>query len=310
MQIKENISLKHFANYEIGGPARFFCEAKTTEDLLLGAQFAEEKKVPIFILGSGTNLLISDHGFNGLVIKISLNDIREEGGRMLRAGAGTLMSDVLLYAAKKGYGGLEWAGGLPGTLGGAVRGNAGAFGGEMKDVIFSVDFFNLDTLKIETKLAEECEFGYRSSIFKTRLPRAVILSAVMQFVSTEPVHLERVIREKMEYRKERHPLEYPNIGSIFKNIPVEKLNHGLRTEFAGVIKQDPFPVIPIALLISEAGLKGVSAGGAMISPKHPNFIVNVCDATSEDVRSLIHLVKEEMRSKFNITPEEEIIFLN
>ncbi|MDP3894642.1 UDP-N-acetylmuramate dehydrogenase, partial [Nocardioides sp.] len=227
--------------------------------------------------------------------------------------------------------GLEWAGGLPGTVGGAIRGNAGCFGGEIKDVVKSVKSLDVETLREVERNFPDCDFGYRSSVFSARPARFVlrskaggggsalggknsrsynkeiILSAIFGFKKGDAEEIGKSVNEKIAYRRERHPLEYPNAGSIFKNIDAEKISKKYIGQFSCVIKKDPFPVVPAAYIISEAGLKGVSLGGAMISPKHPNFIVNVLEAKSSDVKNLIKLVKSEIKNKFDIELEEEII---
>ncbi len=326
----ENINLSEFSNYKIGGPARFFFEAKNVEEIAWATQEAKRKGLAVFVLGGGTNLLIGDEGFEGLVLKPSLNFLEVEG-ETIRAGAGAKMADVLDVSAKAGLGGLEWAGGLPGTLGGAIRGNAGCFGGETKDVVSSVESFDAETGKTITRTNQECNFSYRTSIFKedgpsrrSRQAGEIILSAVLALKKGDASRVAKAIQEKIDYRLSRHPMENPNIGSIFKNVSLARINADVtqidadtirvhlrsnpRTSaFTVPVKIDPFPVIPAAYLISEAGLKGVSSGGAMVSPKHPNFIVNVLEAKASDVKSLIGLVKSEVKSKFGLELEEEVM---
>ncbi len=221
------------------------------------------------------------------------------------------MSDLLDFTAKNGLAGLEWAGGLPGTVGGAIRGNAGAFGSETKDAILEVT--SIDISKKDIKLVKrnnlECKFGYRNSFFKQYDGREIITEAIFSFQKGEPAAIAKAIVEKINYRKMRHPMEYPNIGSIFKNVDLKIIAKNRQEDFLHVVKSDPFPVVPTAYLITEAGLKGVSFGGAMISSKHPNFIVNSLNASSSDVKHLIKLVKVTVKKKFGIELEEEIIYV-
>ncbi len=230
------------------------------------------------------------------------------------------MAKLLNYATSKSLSGLEWAGGLPGTLGGAIRGNAGCFGGEIKDAVVSVRSFNIKSEKIVERMARACKFGYRDSVFKNIAARdgagmagEIILSVTLAMAKGDKKAIMRAIREKIEYRKKNHPLEYPNIGSIFKNVPVptraSKMTKWCSLTFRGAqfsVKTDPFPVISAAKLISEIGLRGVSFGGAMISAKHPNFIVNVWNAGAGDVKNLIALAKAEVKRKFGVALEEEV----
>lgn len=321
-QFKENVPLSKFSHYKIGGPARFFFEAKSEKDVRWAVGEAKARKLPIFILGSGTNLLIDDKGFDGLVLRPDIKEIKAHK-QIVTVGAGTLMTDVLTFATERSLVGLEWAGGLPGTVGGAVRGNAGCFGGEMKDRIVSVRSFNIKTMKVVTRAGNECAFAYRHSIFKKKNAAEIILSVTLALTKGNKKEIAKVIKERIKYRKEHHPLEHPNIGSIFKNVPLDtvykkggvKYKKSLRETalvFRGSsfsVKTDPFPVISAAKLVSESGLRGVSVGGAMISPKHPNFIVNVLGAGSTDVRCLITLAKAEVHKKFGIHLEEEVQLL-
>lgn len=308
MITKEHVSLKEFSHYKIGGLADVFIEANDHADLVRALRWAKEEEGPNFILGGGTNLLLDDLGYAGIVIKPNIRFIEEYDGRV-RVGAGTLMSELLDFSAERGLSGLEWAGGLPGTVGGAVRGNAGAFGGEIKDSIESVDSFDTEAMKPVRRTNTESRFGYRASVFKERKGKEVVTAATFKLKRGNPEAIKKLIKEKIDYRSSRHPMEYPNIGSIFKNIDINEIPPQRLRAFRGVIKTDPFPVIPAAYLISEAGLKGVTHGGAMVSPKHPNFIVNVFDAKARDVRSLMDLVMQEVFKKFKVhlEPEVEIV---
>lgn len=314
------------SSYRIGGPARYFFEAPDLKGLKKALAEAEKTELPIFILGSGTNVLFSDRGFDGLIIKPLFADLKADGN-MVTAGAGVLMSDLLNFAAENGLSGLEWAGGLPGTLGGAIRGNAGAFGGEIKDAAQSVVSLNITSspFKLIKRNLDECGFEYRSSIFKKIGSAEIIISSVLKLAVGDRRAIKNSIEEKIRYRAERHPLEYPNIGSIFKNVPLTRISADIkrinadsirvnqrgsrRLSFTAPVKNDPFPVVSAAYLISEAGLKAVSLGGAMISPKHPNFIVNVLNASANDVKGLIGLARAKVRNKFQIYLEEEVIIL-
>ncbi len=305
---KENVPLSEISSYKIGGPARYFFEAKSAGELKSAVEEAKKRNLDFFIIGSGTNLLLSDEGYPGLAIKMAISFI-ESSGNEISVGAGALMADLVSFSIKNNLSGLEWAGGLPGTVGGAIRGNAGAFGGEIKDTLKKVKSFDTATLEEKERSAAECEFGYRYSIFKNPSNKEIILSASFDFKTGDGKEIEKSINEKIAHRKERQPLEYPNAGSIFKNVDLKKIPAEHLARFEGKIKKDPFPVVPTAFIISEAGLKGISSGGAMISTKHPNFIVNMSNATALDVKNLINLAKKEVKNKFGIELEEEIIFV-
>lgn len=319
-----DIELANYSNYRIGGKAREFFEAKNVNELEAALSAARKNNTKTFILGAGTNILFDDEGFDGLVLKPALSYINRVSGTELNVGAGVLISELLDYTVGEGLSGLEWAGGLPGTLGGAIRGNAGCFGGEIKDVVASVTALQIPIINLQfTNKSQsinfkkagkinfankECKFDYRSSLFK-QTSDYIILEATLSLKNGDKKKIHEAIQEKIDYRKSRHPMEYPSIGSIFKNIPVASLKQSSIKALKPVIKNDPFPIIPAAYLISEAGLKGVSYGGAMISPKHPNFIVNVQSASSRDVKNLIQLVKSSVQEKFGIEIEEELIIL-
>ena len=309
----ENISLKDISYYKIGGRAKYFFEAKNVEEIKQAIERARAFDERIFVLGSGTNILINDDGFDGLIIKPDLKII-EFGDNSVRAGAGVLMNNLVDLLVEENFSGFEWAAGLPGTVGGAVRGNAGAFGGEIKDMVSKV--ISLDILSSGLKIIErslsDCFFDYRSSIFKNQSSgkfktKEIILEVVFNIKKGDLSEIREATERNINYRRDKHPLEYPSLGSSFKNILLSRINADIK--FAVPVKNDPFPVIPAAYLISECGLKGVSCGGAMISPKHPNFIVNILDATAKDVVNLIELAKNEVRKKFNLELEEEIEYL-
>lgn len=302
---KEQILLSQFSNYKIGGPARYFFEAKTEREVGDALAVAKRLKLKVFVLGGGTNLLIDDKGFNGLVLKPAITFLKSKG-TSVEVGAGVLMKDLLSYVTKKKLSGLEWAGGLPGTVGGAVRGNAGAFKGEIQQVITNVTSIDIASGEKMVRTKKECHFGYRSSIFKEKQKKEIVISATLQLEKGDTEKIKAAILEKIRYRRDRHPIDYPNIGSIFKNVGLDSVPLKARVGLKKVVKTDPFPVVPTAYLISETALQGVSFGGAMISPKHPNFIVNVLEASASDVLALVALVKKEVYKKFCIRLEEEV----
>ncbi len=312
--LEEKIKLSDHSSYKIGGPARYFFRAKKAEEIIKNIDKWRKIADGVFILGGGTNILFSDNGFNGLVLKPDFNNIKKINEFSLSVGAGVLMDDLINHFLDKGFAGLEWAGGLPGTLGGAIRGNAGAFGGEIKNIVKEVVSIDISsTPKIIRRKNKECGFSYRNSVFSSGgkeqviNPGEIIIEAILDLKKGDKKLIRDIIQKNIYYRKEHQPLEYPNIGSTFKNVDIKKAPKNRIKEFKFVIKTDPFPVIPAAYLISEAGLNGVSCGGAMISPKHPNFIVNVMHASASDVRNLIELAKSEVKNKFGIDLEEEII---
>lgn len=314
--LQKNVPLKNLNNYKIGGSASYLFEIKNIEDLKSGllefySLFHSEKdSPPIFILGGGTNILVDDKGFQGLVIRNLLSYIESANGEDLIVGSGTDFSELLKFCIENSLSGLEWAGGLPGSVGGAIRGNAGAYKGEIKDNLKSVTSINLKNFDYKNRSNIECNFGYRTSVFKTdEAKNEFITEAIFSLKKGSKEEISRLIQEKIDHRKARHPLEYPNIGSIFKNIPFGLVPDKFKDEFKQYIKEDPFPVLPVAKLFSIAGFKGKRVGGVVISEKHPNYFVNIDNGSSEDVRNLVEFAKKEIKDRYDIYLEEEIYYL-
>ncbi len=305
MTFEENVSLAKYSHYQIGGPSRYFFLAETEAEALAALREARARGLKIFILGGGTNILFADEGFDGLVLKADFKNIDVDGNEIV-VGAGVAVADLVRTAEERALSGWEWAGGLPGTVGGALRGNAGAFGGETKNSVVTVTSINTETLARHERSREECRFGYRSSIFKEIGGTELIVSARFALTPGDAAAIRAVAEKNIAYRRERHPIELPNIGSIFKNIPVERVSEAVRSAAAHAIKKDPFPVVPAAYLIAETKLGGRTHGGAMISPKHPNFIVNTGGASAADVRALMGVVRAAVREKFSVELEPEV----
>ena len=309
MKFLRNISLKKFSNFRIGGKAKYFFEAKNISEIKKALILAKQLKAKIFVLGGGTNVLFNDKGFDGLVLIPKIKFIKRINKNIVRVGGGVEVKDFLNFLVKNELSGLEWAGGLPGTIGGAIRGNAGAFGGEVKDNLVQVKSIEINTLKEKIRNNKECLFDYRFSVFKNKNVNEIILWADFKFKKGKKEKILKSINEKINYRKERHPIEYPNIGSIFKNVPVENFKKEFIEYFKNknIIKTDPKSVVPSAFLIAECGLGGKKYGDACISLKHTNFIVNLGKAKAKDVKKLINLIQKRVKQKFNISLQKEVI---
>ncbi|OGZ69861.1 MAG: UDP-N-acetylenolpyruvoylglucosamine reductase [Candidatus Staskawiczbacteria bacterium RIFCSPHIGHO2_02_FULL_42_22] len=306
--LQKNVLLKDHTTFKIGGPAEYFFIAKKKEDVERAIRVAQKLTLPLFIFGGGSNLLVSDAGQKGLVVRMQsgAKTFALLPGNCIRAYAGVSLSDVVLFSIKKSLGGLEWAGGLPGTFGGAIRGNAGAFGGEVKDSIISVQAFD-DHFTLRNFTNAQCKFSYRSSIFKEK--GWTIISATVALKKGNKKELRSVVDSRINYRKEKHPLEYPSAGSVFKNVDVKKIPTEFKSTFLDKIKKDPFPIVPAAWFIIGAGLTGAKIGQAQISNKHSNYIVNLGGAKAQDVLQLIQLVKDTVKKKYGIELEQEIQYL-
>jgi len=313
--LRQNVLLEDYSNYKIGGPARYFLEFKNTAELERGlrewleiAKNEELDKNKFFVIGGATNILFNDNGYDGLILHNSINFLTKIGND-LEVGAGTTIDELSYYCVEHSLSGIEWAGGLPGTLGGAVFGNAGAFGGETKDKINLVKSYKVANGKIVERVKEKCQFGYRDSIFKKNNEQEIILSATLNLEPGDRSEIQRKTKEKIKYRQDRQPLEYPNIGSMFKNIDIKKAPPELIEQCKTEIKTDPFPVIPAAYLIYLVGLSGTKAGDAQISIKHPNFIINLGHAEGKNVKRLVRLVQGTVLKKFGVLLETEIVDL-
>ncbi len=314
--IQQNVSLKEHSSFKIGGPAKYYLNVSSPEEIINGLKewkelskdFPEDNK-RIFVLGGGTNLLVSDSGFPGFVIRINIKFI-ERVGDIVRVGAGVSMEDFLDFCVKNSLAGLQWAGGLPGSVGGAVRGNAGAFGGETKDSVYEVTSLDTQTYEIKTRQNEQCKFDYRDGIFKSGEGMdEIVISASFSLKPGDQEEIKKIVEEKRSYRQTKHPLHLPNAGSVFKNVDVKDVPSSVLRELESHIKSDPFPVMPVATLLSVANLKGKRIGGAEVSFDHPNFIVNVDNAKSSDVKDLIEIEKEVIKEKFGIDLEVEVMFV-
>lgn len=327
MIIKERIPLSRYTNYHIGGPARYFAAAKTLEDVQEAIRFAKEKDSPYFILGGGTNLLISDKGFDGLVIamrnayisskpnlrrKMAMKtesvfakseELQANEPVMIRVDAGVEFGDLVDFALARGLQGVEWAAGIPGHVGGAIRGNAGAFGGELGNNIEEVYAITPEGT-LETFSKKNCDFAYRSSLFKAR-PGMVVVGALLRLTAGDKLMLLKKAEDLRAWRRAKHPLEYPNCGSVFKRIALDDIKLGLWKKYPDMRDAIRDGQVATAYFIDKCGLKNARIGDAEVSDKHPNFIVNLGNAKAEHVLMLVNHVKHEVRKKFGITLEEE-----
>ncbi len=299
---KNNVPLAPYTTFKIGGKAKYFFTARTAKSVIQAVKAAKKLRLPFFILGGGSNLVVADKGFPGLVIHIQAKKHRIEGAKLF-CEAGVAISTLVRETGKKGLSGLEWAGGLPGSVGGAIRGNAGAFKGEIKDNILWV--IALDKGGRERLFSKkECKFSYRSSLFKEK--GLVILSAAFALYKGNKHATQSVAADHIRYRKERHPLEYPNAGSVFKNCDLKKFSRALQKKVQSAVKVDPFPVVPTAYLNDQAGLKGMRVHDIQVSSKHPNYMVNLGRGKAKDVMLLVQKVKKIIKKKFGVVLEEEI----
>ena len=282
--------LKH-TSFKIGGPADFFVVAKTIEEVEKVLEFSKQNNIPLFITGNGSNLLVSDEGVRGIVLKIAIDNFEKSEAKgtekniIVKVGAGVKIMALAQELKKQGISGFEELAGIPGTIGGANYMNAGAYGKEIKELIVTTIVLNKETGKIETLKNEQQNLGYRNSIFKQK--KFIILETTLRLQKGNSDEIEQKMNEYLKQRKEKQPLEYPSAGSTFK-------------------RGDDFIT---AKLIDECGLKGYQIGGAQISEKHAGFIINKGNATSKDILDLIAYTKKKVFEKFGVQIEEEIEIL-
>ena len=304
LEVIENEPLRNHTSFRIGGPAKFFVRVANKIELYKTLQACYELGLDYFLLGGGSNVLISDKGFDGVVIKTEKGQI-EIKNNLVTAFAGTNLMYMIREVIKSGLGGLEFAANIPGTVGGGVRGNCGAYGKGIGDYVKEVEIIVIDQgevyLKILTK--DECEFAYRESIFKKNHNWVV---AEIRFELKNDDQAEEKMKEiKAEWgiRCAKQPLTYPSAGCSFKNILFDPKEHDNYKDWE--IKGK----LPVARFIEESDLKGTKIGGAMVSDKHCNFIVNIDNASADHVVQLISLVKTRLRDKFGINVEEEVQYI-
>lgn len=283
--IRHDFPMSRLTSFRIGGPCDLVVYPACADSFAFALSKAKEMSIPYIVLGNGSNTLASDKGFRGVVFVTT--DMRkvEIDGEFLTAACGCLLGSVGTNASTAGLSGAEFANGIPGTVGGAVYMNAGAYGGQMADIVYSTKCYDLETEEIIILDNAAHKFDYRHSVFMEK--KYIALSTTFKLSKGDSGAIKAQMNELLKARREKQPLEYPSAGSTFK-----------RPEgyFAGK-------------LIEDAGLKGMSVGGAMVSPKHAGFIINTGDATACDVLTLVEIVKKKVLDMFGVTLECEIRFV-
>lgn len=290
-KIKKNVSLKKYSSFRIGGRARYFLKVEDFNTLIEALLFAQKIKLPYFILGGGTNVLISDSGFDGLLIKNEISKITSFSERpfskTILLTSGTKLSSFLEFSLENGLEGGEFLAGIPGTVGGAIFSNSGAFSKSISEIVEEVEVFDLKKKEKINFLKKDCRFKYRDSIFK-KDPFKIILSVKVFLKKGEKKDVKKRISSYLNERKKSQPLSSKTVGCIFKN---------------------PSELISAGYLIEKAGLKGKRIGRVKISQKHANFIINLGNGKAREVLALIKKAKNEVKKKFGIDLVEEINYL-
>ena len=280
-KIKENEDMSKYTSFKAGGKARFLIKANQIQDIKDAIKITKEQNIPFLVIGNGSNILFKDGLYNGIIIKVELNklEINKDKATVSAGVKNAVLAQKLLENELSGF---EFAAGIPGTIGGAIRMNAGAYGGEIKDILEEVTYLDYSTLEEKTITNKECDFEYRDSVFCNN--KNIILSATFNFNKDEKINIQEKMNLYAKSRKDNQPLEYPSAGSTFK-------------------RGEDFIT---AKLIDECGLKGYTIGGAQVSEKHAGFIINKDKATSKDIIELIDYVKKVVKEKKGKKIELEI----
>ena len=277
--------MSKYTTFRVGGEAECMVIVQTEEELAKLIPYLNQIEQEYFILGNGSNLLVGDKGYRGIIVKLGgpMEDVHVEGCRVV-AGAGALLSKTAAAARANSLTGMEFAAGIPGSMGGAIVMNAGAYDGEMKQIVESVRVMNRDG-QIMTLDNDTMEFGYRTSIIKNR--PFIVLEASLRLAAGDEAQIGARMEELARLRKSKQPLEYPSAGNTFKRP---------EGNYAGK-------------LIMDAGLRGYRIGGAQVSNKHCGFVINTGNAAAADIREVIEEVQERVKDKFHVSSEPEVIFL-
>ena len=285
MKLSQQVSLAALTSYTIGGNADYYALPTSIAEVQEVLSMVQEGNLPLFILGKGSNILVSDQGFKGVVLDTSSLTTLAFSDTSVTVGAGVLLTKLVTQSVNKGLAGLEELAGIPGSVGGGVLMNAGAYGREIAEHLSTVTWIDLKTNTLKTSTINELTFGYRTSSF--RKSEALILEATWTLLPGKKEELIATVRSIQEKRKEKQPLKYPSCGSVFKRPP---------GNYAGA-------------LIEQAGLKGHTIGGAQISELHANFFINRGGATAQDVLNLISFATQEVFHNSGIHLESEVILV-
>jgi len=314
-RIEKDIPLKDYSTFRIGGPAKYFLRTSNKKELKKIVEIAKKEKIDFLVIGGGSNILFSDKGFDGLVVVYKSENLEKEkfsiekkdDGENVIVKVDASIPLFFLISELKNLSGLEWGVGIPGTLGGAINGNAGASGESISDSIQSVDVIDVSSDEIvERRMKKkDCLFAYRTSIFKNNSD-LLIVSAELSLVKDNEEEIKKRITDNLNKRKPRQPKGF-SAGSVFKNY-YGKLEESILKEYPQLENFNEKGIIPTGLLIELCNLKGKQIGDAKISDEHANFIINLKNATSNDVMSLINLIKKSVKEKFLIDLSEEIKF--
>ncbi len=305
LNILENIPLSPLTTFQIGGSARSFVEVKDEEEIVAALALARERGLAPLVLAGGSNVLVPDNGLDALVIRIVEGEYTIHDAT-IETSAGCNLLQLIRAASARGLGGWEKLAGIPGTIGGAVRGNAGAFGTEIKDLTTAVRALNIETGEAREFSNVECAFAYRHSFFKDN-PQWIITRVTLKLDLNIPAESQDLIEATIAEREKRHLQNVKAAGSYFMNPVAPPEIVAMFEQEKGAKSRDNR--VPAGWLIEKAGMKGAAVGGAIASLQHPNYLVNQGNATAQDVRNLAQKIKESVKNQFGIDLAEEAAIL-
>ena len=287
VKVRQDVKLSRYCTFKIGGPADLFINIDNVGDLITIIRLANKLKINHLVIAGGSNLLFNDKGFRGLIIHFIANLIEVDEKKMMASvEAGCMLNKLIKYLAKYDLGGMNFLANIPGSVGGAIVGNAGCYGKEIRDVLVDIDIFNVKKNKVLKVKSEDLGFSYRQSKLK-QLPHWIVLSARFKLTKDKQAHILKDVGQEKKIRLHKHPLA-PSAGSFFKN-PQRQ---------------------PVWRFIDSVGMRGKTLGGARVSNKHPNFIINYHRATAKDVFKLATLIKKAVKNKIGVSLESEVRFVD
>lgn len=292
-----------YTRFAIGGPAAIFCQTSVEQSFTEALALSHQLALPTLVIGGGSNLVVSDNGYRGVVLRFAGSDIRQLDN-VLQVEAGAVLQEVVDRSIVLGLRGLETMTGIPGYLGGAVYGNAGAYGHSMQELVRSVRF--TDGQEVRQFSNEQCEFRYRESIFKSH-KQWIIMSAELAMTAAEPAELARIASDIRRVRDAKYPPDMKCAGSIFKNIFLAELPADVQAQVPANLVRDG--KVPSAWFLEQSGVKGLRRGDIQVASYHANLIYNDGNGTAADLTAVIGEVKERVRARFGFAPEEEVQYV-
>jgi len=303
-RIQLNKSLKDLTTFKVGGFAKYYLEIFDIEELQKCIKYCHGNNIEFLVLGWGSNVLISDAGFEGLIFKLKNKEIIVNDN-IINASAGISLTNFLQFTLDNGFVGAEFLAGIPGTIGGAIYGNAGIPNKNISDILVSALCVD-ENGNIKELIKKDCNFSYRDSIFKRN--KYVIYSAKIILESGSIENSKEVMKKIIEDRNQKQPLNYPSAGSFFKNIKLsDELRNNLKSLDISIFEKSG--IVPAGFLIERAGLKSFSIGGAKVSEKHANFLINYANASAKDIYDLSRHIENIIFEKYGVVLESEVQFV-